>query len=377
MGIKNIHNLLRKMCPHVYNKVSLTRYAFKKIAIDLSLFMCKYKTSFGLNWLDAFLQMISILRYNDIHFIIVYDNKAPPEKDNERRLRSESRAKSRERVENLQKAWDEIKPLFSDSNDIDYDLTKHNVLLHGFLTKLADTSDDRPTISKVDNELLKMRQSLLSIRSEDFEMTKELFTLCGIPIMMAEGEAEATCAALNKQGYVSAVLSDDTDVLAYGAPIMLSKLDFQSNTCIELDYKEILEELKLTSAQFLDLCIMCGTDYNTNIPKIGCDRSYKLISQYSSLENMRFHMPSLDYTLLNFVRVRELFTYEPVFENEVSFCDFPREKELFEFCFMHNCHYDPHLVIKSCTVSQFHQFDIENETTEKEKNKNLLLTIIK
>lgn len=381
MGIKNLHNLLRKLCPQVYHEIPLTKYAFKKVAIDLSIFMCRYRTAFGANWLDAFLQLISVLRYNEIHFVVVYDNKAPPEKDKERKSRSDARIKTKERANRIEELWDHYRECHIGETSTQTDLSALEEPLQSFLTKLS--IEETSTASsvqweKVNHEILKMKQSLLSIRSEDFEITKQLFTICNIPILLAHGEAEATCAALNRQGYVSAVFTDDTDVLAYGTPIMLSKLDFQTNTCVEIDYQEILSTLKFTPAQFLDLCIMCGTDYNKNMNKIGPDRSFKWIERFESIEEIQRHHPSLPFETLNFVRVRELFLQPLSFEQEIPFCDFPDRKQLVEFCFTHNTHYDVERVLQSCCVSRFHQFEDEMDNSspieqQDEKKIKLLL----
>jgi 5'-3' exonuclease len=375
MGIKNLHNLLRKLCPQVYHTVPLTKYAFKKIAIDLSLFMCKYKTSYGVHWLDGFLQMITVLRHNDVHFVIVYDSKAPPEKDNERKQRSEARAKSRLRVDKLQEAWDLYCSSHEEKDIVHLEEFRENdETLYTFLQKFMEGSPDGLAPCKIQNELERMQQSLLSIKAEDFELTKELFQICGVPIHIAAGEAEASCSALNCQGFVSAVLTDDTDVMAYSAPIMLCKVDFQTHTCIELDYQEILQELKLTSSEFLDLCILCGTDYNTNLSKVGCDKSYKLIQQYRTLENIQQALPHLNYDVLKYPRVRELFLTPLSFpEHGIPFCDFPDPSKLYEFCFTHNCRFDIETVMKACCISQFHEFELESEDVEKQKNKNNLL----
>jgi 5'-3' exonuclease len=375
MGIKNLHNLLRKLCPQVYHTVPLTKYAFKKIAIDLSLFMCKYKTSYGVHWLDGFVQMITVLRHNDVHFVIVYDSKAPPEKDNERKQRSEARAKSRLRVDKLQEAWETYRNTHEGKDTVCLEEFREQDDLYTFLQKFMDGHEDALSTAKIDNELERMQQSLLSIKTEDFELTKELFQICGVPIHIAAGEAEASCSALNCQGFVSAVLTDDTDVLAYSAPIMLCKIDFQTQTCIELDYQEILGELKLSSSEFLDLCIMCGTDYNTNLSKIGCDKSFKLIQQYRTLENIQEALPHLNYEVLNYPRVRELFLHPLTFEKDsIPFCDFPQQSRLFEFCFHHNCRADIETVMKACCTSQFHEFEFEkDDDSKKQENKNNLL----
>ena len=378
MGIKNLHNLLRKLCPQVYHTVPLTKYAFKKIAIDLSLFMCKYKTSYGVHWLDGFLQMITILRQNDVHFVIVYDSKAPPEKDNERKQRSEARAKSRDRVDKLPEAGDLYRKSHQDKDMVNvHELEGGDEGLYSFVQKFMEGKGESDMVpSRIENELLRMQQSLLSIKAEDFELTKELFEICGIPIHIAAGEAEASCSALNCQGFVSAVLTDDTDVLAYSAPIMLCKVDFQTHTCIELDYQEILGELKLTSSEFLDLCILCGTDYNTNLPKVGCDKSYKYVLQYRQLEQMEEGMPHYNYDILNYRRVRELFLNPLEFKPDcVPFCNFPNASRFAEFCFHHNCRFDKETLLRACCTSQFHEFEFEMEDNEKQKNKiNLLLS---
>lgn len=47
--------------------------------------------------------------------------------------------------------------------------------------------------------------------------TRALLDAMGLPYVNAPGEAEATCALLNRAGKVDAVASDDGDALLYGA----------------------------------------------------------------------------------------------------------------------------------------------------------------
>ena len=48
----------------------------------------------------------------------------------------------------------------------------------------------------------------------------------------------------------------------------------------------ILESLKLTSEEFVDLCILCGCDYTIKINKIGYVTSYKLIKKFKNIEEI-------------------------------------------------------------------------------------------
>lgn len=380
MGIHNLHVFLRKMCPHVYQKIPLYKYAFKKIAIDLSIFLCKFKTTYGNNWLDAFLHLMIVLRRNDIHFLFVYDSKAPPEKDEERRLRSEARAKNKDRIMKLQQLWDQYK---HDHTCVDLDSLQHeaNALLP-IVKKVQSQFVDSVEVSiqHMDNELQRLQNTIFTITSEDFELTKELFRICRVPVMIAAGEAEATCAALNRAQTVSAVLTDDTDVLAYGSPIMLHRIQLEDECMIEIDYQEVIRSLGISSSQFVDFCIMCGTDYNPNLPKIGPDRSLKLIRQYQTLEQIEENIPSLPMHLLNYKRVRQIFSMKIGFDVEhqiISFCGFPDENRLRAFLFTNNLKTNIQDVVSAFCTSTLHRFICEEDevlqSTEKKKSNLLLL----
>jgi 5'-3' exonuclease len=136
---------------------------------------------------------------------------------------------------------------------------------------------------------------------------------------------------------VHAVMTDDTDVLAYGCPIMVTKVNFGEGTCTEINHYEILDELGMTSEQFLDFCIMCGTDYNTSMNRIGCERSYKLIMECDSIEGIANTYPDLPVFVLNHLRMREIFNYELPYDYVIPPPASPDFPKLLEFCFIQNC----------------------------------------
>ena len=364
MGIKHLHQFLRKNCPEIYVEVPLSKYAFRKIAIDISIYMCKFKTSYGIHYMDAFLKLISILRYNDIHFVCVYDSKAPPEKSTERKMRVESRERSKQRVERIRESWDLLsgsieKEMISIDPWIQEMKRKHpdeHAIFFKFLDNLymERQMNNLPIHSNViEQEILHLENTLLSVRSEDFLLTKEFFKICQIPYLDAEGEAEATCSALAKQGYISAVLTEDTDVLAYGCPFMLHRLNYETHTVMEVDLEEILQCLHLTYPQWLDFCILCGTDYNSNLPKIGSDKAYKLIQQYGSIDELSIHM---NVSCLNHIRVRELFMQHIIISQAIPYCGLPDYHSLQQLAFTNNCRYDLISFYNSFSKSIFHRF---------------------
>ena len=133
---------------------------------------------------------------------------------------------------------------------------------------------------------------------------------------------------------VDAVLSEDTDILAYECPIFLSKLNISDETVVSIKYNDCINELELTSDQFLDLCIMCGTDYNKNIPRIGSKKAFKLIKQYGSIEGLP---KEIDTDILKYERVRQLFReFEEDNITMIPCCGKPDFTKLSEFVFKCN-----------------------------------------
>ena len=75
MGIHNLNKLLKKECGDMFETVPLKKYAYKKIAIDTSLYMYKYKVIFSDEWLRAFANLVWCLRKNDVHPLFLFDSK--------------------------------------------------------------------------------------------------------------------------------------------------------------------------------------------------------------------------------------------------------------------------------------------------------------
>ncbi len=324
MGINNLNTLLRKHCPKIYQEIHISEYAYKKVAIDISLFLCKYKAICGDNWILAFINLVACLRRNEIHCVFIYDSGAPPEKDDEKAERAKQREKNEEKIYDLEISLEN----YYNSGEIDDKLKD-------FYEKIKDKStppkrllsrikkQETIDIEIIQKKIDKMRNNILKISNEDFLLTRELFTILNIPFYDAPMEAETCCSDLCKRGIVDAVLSEDTDVLAYGTPIFLSKIDTANDTCVQIKYSDILEHLGFDQTQFLDLCIMCGCDYNKNIPKVGPETAFKHIKKYYSIEEIEIKT-DLDISILNHKRTREIFTnYKKIDIDYIPFCGSP------------------------------------------------------
>ena len=256
----------------------ISNYRFKKVIVDTSLYMCNYKASYQEKWIGAFIKLISLFRENDVHCSFSYDTGFPAEKQEERKERMDNRNKIEEKIFNVEEA---IEKYHRDGivDQILLDFQDKRKIRPPMLGK-----SDAVNIKAVEFHLDKMKKQMFTITNEDYELTRQLFKILEIPYFYAPMEAETLCADLCLQGKVDAVLTEDTDVLAYGSPVFLSKINVNSGTCMRINQEELLKEMGFTQDQFLDFCIMCGTDYNKNIFRVGPAKAFSYISEYKTIE---------------------------------------------------------------------------------------------
>ena len=98
-----------------------------------------------------------------------------------------------------------------------------------------------------------------------------------------------------------------------------------------------IEAFHFTKDQMIDFCIMCGTDYNNNIPKIGNAGAFKLIEKYKNIDNI----PDLaNIELLNHKVVRNLFTnFDECIIPDIGYCKKPNYDELTKIFSINNIDY--------------------------------------
>lgn len=335
MGIKSLTKFLKDKYSSVFEPVHISEYAYKRVAIDISLYIFTYKRAFtppdtvdkntliskNCSWLGAFIKLIAVLRENEVHCVFIYDSKATNDKDVEKERRKTSHQNMRERYYKLAESLEH----YHQTGEIDSVLTdfqeKRKIPTATFLGTAKSVN-----ISGIETLVNNMKKQLVKITDEDFNLTKKLFDILNVPYYTAPVEAETTCSDLCKRGLVDAVLSEDTDVLAYGSPVFLTKINTAEQSFLRIRFPELLKEMNYTPEQFLDFCIMCGTDYNSNIFKVGPIKSYQLISEKKTIDEIK----NYDISVLNHVRVRELFTEYTKVDWQIPYCGQPDFEKLIE-----------------------------------------------
>jgi len=136
------------------------------------------------------------------------------------------------------------------------------------------------------------------------EDAKELLRLMGVPTLDAPCEAEAQCAELARKGVVHATATEDMDALCCGSPLVVRHLTFSEARkvpVLEYSLPRVLAGLNLSMPEFVDLCILCGTDFSDTIRGVGpkgalaAIRKHRSIEAYLAALNTTRHPPPVEF----------------------------------------------------------------------------------
>lgn len=112
----------------------------------------------------------------------------------------------------------------------------------------------------------------------------------GLPYVVAPYEADAQMVYLERHGYVSGILSEDSDLLVFGAKRLLTKLD-QHGQCVEINRRDFCacREISLTGwtdAEFRQMAIFSGCDYLDGLSGMGLKTAYRMIRKHKTPEKI-------------------------------------------------------------------------------------------
>lgn len=248
MGIKDLNAFLLKHTTNSIVNGSLDTLSNKKVAIDTSIFLYKFKYRSN-NIIPKFFEQINRLRLNKITPIYIFDGKPPIEKHEIIQKRKERK------IENILKI-EELK----------------NKLL---VTPPENTAD----YVAVKEQLNKCEIKNISVTHKDILELKHFLDLLKIQYIQSCGEADMVCSKLCETGIVDMVMSEDMDILTSNSKILLRNFNINSNKIIIYNLDTILNELGVTYEEWVKLCILFGCDYLKRLHSVGPVYSYNLIKK--------------------------------------------------------------------------------------------------
>ncbi|KAI7352386.1 PIN domain-like protein [Hortaea werneckii] len=194
---------------------------------------------------------------------------------------------------------------------IEFTLSRVRMLIHfgvkpylvfdgDYLPSKASTETERATrrkeSKKMGLELLRMgrvSQAHLELqKSVDVTplMAKELIEelkRMDVPYIVAPYEADSQMAYLEASGVIDGIISEDSDLLVFGAKCLLTKLD-QYGECVMINRTDFTacREISLvgwTDREFRMMGMLSGCDYLAGIEKMGLKTAYRLVRKHKSL----------------------------------------------------------------------------------------------
>lgn len=211
-----------------------------------------------------------------------------------------------------------------------------------FLPSKAATEESRAKKrdekKKLANDLLKAGKS--SLAAQEFQkcvdITPEMASTLihelkklDIPYVVAPYEADAQLVYLEQQGLIDGILSDDSDLLVFGAKRLLTKLD-QYGNCIEINRRDFCacREISLTGwsdTDFRRMAIMSGCDYLAGLPGVGLKTAYRMLRKSKTPERV-VKMMQFDGKRVSENYLTQFYQAELTFLHQWVYC--PSKKEL-------------------------------------------------
>ncbi|KAH0481682.1 MAG: uncharacterized protein KVP18_004033 [Porospora cf. gigantea A] len=270
MGIINLHKYLR---PYL-REVSLTIFAGETVGIDAMCWLHRgvsacavelYKQQHTTKYVDFFMKMVRGVQRAGATPLVVFDGASLPAKKEEELDRKVKR----------EEAHRDVGRLVASGKDL-YDKTTYSKLVQ-----------------------------CVRITSEMRAQVTDALNARHIAWMVAPYEADAQLAFMVRQGQLSAAISEDSDLIAYGCPRSLFKVNAlgygvefstaQWPTAPEGVPRDLAFLSTFTPEMITDACVLCGCDYTTTRLKgVGPSHAFKLIHRYRDLAAVLRNLPRDD-----------------------------------------------------------------------------------
>lgn len=186
---------------------------------------------------------------------------------------------------------------------LDHQVTPYMVFDGDYLPSKADTeksrSESRESAKRRGIELLEKgdRQAAFDCLQKAVDITPTMaaqviheLKKLDLPYVVAPYEADAQMVYLESRGIVQAIVSEDSDLLIFGASRLLTKLNDRAEL-VEIDKARfrLCREISLvdfTPEQLRTMAIISGCDYSDGIPKIGIKLANRFVRKYKTAEKV-------------------------------------------------------------------------------------------
>jgi len=135
-----------------------------------------------------------------------------------------------------------------------------------------------------------MLQKSVDVTPEMARMLIEELKHHNIQYVVAPYEADSQLAYLERKGIIQGILSEDSDLLVFGAKCLITKLD-KYGECVEINRNQFTacREISLagwTDEDFRRMAILSGCDYLPGVGGMGLKTAYRMLKKHKNVERL-------------------------------------------------------------------------------------------
>lgn len=278
MGVKYFNRYIKENCKNSLHIVNFKYLSGKKIVIDTSILLYKFKKKNAL--LENMFLFISLLKSNGVFPLFVFDGKPPEEKRKTLIQRVMKKREAKEKLLMLQNKLNDVEKIVDGNISYEY--------------------------KQLQQIMRQLERDSTRITDEDFKDIKILMNYYNVPYVTAVDEADQLCAYLVNNNNAWACMSDDMDLFVYGCKRVLREPNISNHTVTLYDTQSIIKELKVDNDVLTLLLIILGTDYSTNVN----DTPYNIRSFSCAISLYK------NYEIDNDIRNSNIWFYSWLFQND-------------------------------------------------------------
>lgn len=145
----------------------------------------------------------------------------------------------------------------------------------------------------------------------------------GVQHIVAPYEADAQLAYLMKKNYVQAVVTEDSDLLAFGCSTVIFKLN-RYGDCERIFFNDIPQVINIkpfTTTTLRHICMLSGCDYIPSLKGIGLKTAEALLRTHTTIEkvNIVFFLTLVFYTYSVYKRGKLSLGFSLLFIHTILF----------------------------------------------------------
>uniref|UniRef100_UPI001EAF37D5 DNA excision repair protein ERCC-5 homolog n=1 Tax=Oncorhynchus gorbuscha TaxID=8017 RepID=UPI001EAF37D5 len=110
--------------------------------------------------------------------------------------------------------------------------------------------------------------------------SQELLRLFGVPFLVAPGEAEAQCAALDRTDQTHGTITDDSDVWLFGGRHVYKNFFSQNKYLEYYQYVDLQNQLGVDRTKLINLAYLLGSDYTEGVPGVGFVTGMEILNEF-------------------------------------------------------------------------------------------------